>query len=603
MPIVSEITISLLTKLAEGIASSMASRLTEPDRCHIRFDEALYIQQHRRTFEWSSYVYMSGDELGKSIDSIHVNLEVLDQNTPTQVVHPLAMVSEGVNVLLLGYPGAGKTTTAKRLLNSLYSPTSDSAWLPDIEIAIVAQCRHVSAQDSLTDLLLRSLGLRVSFSHPDVNAPSDRTQYESNAKTEALLSALESHRVLVIIDGLDELPLAEHSSTISTLRRLLLDAHSSQFFITSRTEVVRPMLQRCRYCRLARLTAEQRNEMASKWLSSRPLAEEFISAALRSPYADSLDRPLNVIALCAVFAAYHELPAQPSQIYQRLVTLHLEQWDRQRDIARGSQYARFGPERKRQFLAAIAFELAHLGAHLPDSALRGAYSAVYTRFALPEAEMTEVVREIESHTGLLVSAGLGAFEFSHKSIQEYLVADHISRSPLVCRRLDKWIHAPDSVAIAMALSAEPESLLLAFVSEFLLLATHDRPSSRFLMQPNAEEQHRFWLRFFGRLVIEHTSWHDLEMLALVVCLFEGLYGWEQHGSEHRAHPWRDDLLESIARCVAGSGISAPLKVWQNELRLTEYKNCFRLDLRYFGEIPTRTLSSVVIGNDLVDRFK
>jgi hypothetical protein len=92
--------------------------------------------------------------------------------------------------------------------------------------------------------------------------------------------------------------------------------------------------------------------------------------------------------------------------------------------------------------------------------------------------MEEVVRELESHTGILVQSSFETFEFSHLSLQEYLAAHYIVREPSL-RNIRVYLekYAPP-VAIAVALSSNP-SVWLATI----LLRFYERPYFDRLLTP------------------------------------------------------------------------------------------------------------------------
>jgi len=50
-------------------------------------------------------------------------------------------------------------------------------------------------------------------------------------------------------------------------------------------------------------------------------------------------------------------------------------------------------------------------------------------YDLPKNQFSEILGEIETHTGIVVAAGFDRFEFALLSVQEYLCANYISRSP------------------------------------------------------------------------------------------------------------------------------------------------------------------------------
>jgi hypothetical protein len=163
--------------------------------------------------------------------------------------------------------------------------------------------------------------------------------------------------------------------------------------------------------------------------------------------------------LLTVFENTGSLPERPVDLHRQLIRLLLRDWDEQRRVRRPSRYRDFDPETKRDFLAEIAFRLTLWGrATFSEQELLAIYDAIHGRFSLPASQAIDVVREIESHVGI-VQEVMGGFQFSHFTMQEYLAADHISRRPVDDEVADYLRRYPSVVAVAVALSSNPEAWL------------------------------------------------------------------------------------------------------------------------------------------------
>src|SRR5690606_6953639 len=121
----------------------------------------------------------------------------------------------------------------------------------------------------------------------------------------------------------------------------------------------------------------------------------------------------------------------------------------QRSVKRTSKYANFDVDRKEDFLKAISFYLTINSSKSSFShwQLESAYEKTYRQFDLPKAMAKEVVREIESHTGLFIETASTQYEFAHKSIQEYLCAEHMLKLPKMPPNLSAIM--PNEMALAV----------------------------------------------------------------------------------------------------------------------------------------------------------
>ena len=79
------------------------------------------------------------------------------------------------------------------------------------------------------------------------------------------------------------------------------------------------------------------------------------------------------------------------------------------------------------------------------------YREIYVNYGLRISEAQAVVNELETHTGLIVQSGTELFEFSHKSLQEYLTAVFIVGLPAIPTNMIELQVMPNELAIATAL--------------------------------------------------------------------------------------------------------------------------------------------------------
>ena len=110
-------------------------------------------------------------------------------------------------------------------------------------------------------------------------------------------------------------------------------------------------------------------------------------------------------------------------------------------------------------------------------------------FGLPKGQCIKVISEIEAHTGILIQSSYNTYEFVHKSMQEYLAAEHIVKMPEIPRKLLHNTNISNELAITVALSSDPNSYFLKlvfdvfkgspvgshFIMEFLSRLAYEKP--------------------------------------------------------------------------------------------------------------------------------
>jgi predicted NACHT family NTPase len=368
------------------------------------------------------------------------------------------------HAVLLGDPGAGKTTTIKRLVLQLLRPESGNNF-ESIATPICLRLRSSSAAFPLHCLIARVFGIQYAPSQED-----DRLAQEDVATDvrDAVVSILNKGEFMVFLDGLDEIDPSRFSSVCSQIVELSLRLTNCKVIVSCRSGAYQNALTGFSTLELNPLSNEQITEVATHWLGSEEDACKFQMQAESSGTNDLLDRPLYLAQLLAVFQNTGYLPQQPNYLARRIVLLMLEGWDSKRSIFRPSMYSNFDAENKLDFLSCLAFEL------LSDSmlefdnfALRNVYERIHNKFSLPKNEAEKVANELEAHTGLIVEAGYDKWAFSHLSLQEYLAANYIVRSPFNTTTCTIASSYPEVVAVAVALSSNPTEWLVSLVYDIM----------------------------------------------------------------------------------------------------------------------------------------
>ena len=216
---------------------------------------------------------------------------------------------------------------------------------------------------------------------------------------------------------------------------------------------------------LAPLSTSQVHSASNRWFHSTSLADTFVRLLEEKPYFDAAHTPLVLAHLSAIYERIGALPDRPTSVYRRIVHLLLEEWDSQRSIRRQSKYGGFDTDRKHELLSHLAFNLAIAGNGdiFSHKGLIEAFKAIAQSYDLPPWEAETVARELESHAGLFVESGYDQFSFSHKSIREYLAADHIVRLPTSRAYVSHAMQLPAELAIATSLSSRSSQFLSMLV--------------------------------------------------------------------------------------------------------------------------------------------
>jgi predicted NACHT family NTPase len=390
--------------------------------------------------------------------------------------------------LLLGDPGAGKTTTMKRLCRHLLSDLQGDDKGAKSRIPIVLVLRSAELELGLCNAILRVLSFPdpvytsaylaehrrlLSEAHDDVDERrvlevkvkeiEKGMEDEPEYRRRILYQCLNAIEAVVLLDGLDEVPGPLQDKLRAEVSQLALNLYPAKVIVSCRSGSYLRSLEAFDTYEICPLDNAQARQLCSSIVEN---VEKFFSALSESGIIDQADRPLLLVQLAIIYRHSGRLPQRPVEVAERMIDLLLRSWDDDRGVHRVSGYSKFTPEAKRQFLAAISHDLTikTRAKTFDRDQLKASYGRVHERFELPIDQADAVAEEIESHTGIMVKSG-NAFEFSHLSLQEFLCGDHIVRNPSGEMTRAYLFEYPEPVAVAVALSSEPDVFFASLIIE------------------------------------------------------------------------------------------------------------------------------------------
>ncbi|OGU67109.1 MAG: hypothetical protein A2279_05200 [Stygiobacter sp. RIFOXYA12_FULL_38_9] len=375
------------------------------------------INYHLRDVKnWSSEVSIKDQQQSKLTKDVYINLDLyiypkrirISQDERIDII-PFKNIFENANnnIILLGQPGAGKTTSMKHLCHLLLY---DEKFHPNIKFPIVIRLREFNTLSSkkyftnensgpIFERLFEVFGFKIFQNKKS-------TQEISNislriVKEKIVIDTLNKLGILIILDGYDEIIYKNMKSIfIDEIRLLCEQLENSYFVLTSRSGDFHYSIDRSVVYEIAPLHETQMYNFALKWLGNKSKAENLIKEIQNSPFADTAIRPLNLAHLCAIYERIGKIPDKPKTVYKKIINLLLEEWDEQRSVKRNSSYANFETDRKFEFLSNLSFMLTtSLNRSVFSSAdLIKVYKKIHKDFGLEADEMKQVVNELETHT-------------------------------------------------------------------------------------------------------------------------------------------------------------------------------------------------------------
>ncbi len=332
---------------------------------------------------------------------------------------------------VLGKPGSGKTTFLQHLAIQCDRGTFAAQQVPVfIALRVFAEDARSNNEFNLFNYI-RQAFLTAGVSHPS-----------------ALEVLLKSGRVLLLLDGMDEMLSQDVAPVLKEIRKFADKYHRNQFVASCRTAAQRMRLRGFTDVEIAPFTQAQITTFAQKWfvVFTKTTAQSGLEESAR--FIQKLDLPENwtfrqmvmtplfLHLACWVFQGQEKFPNKRTEFYKQGLDLLLGQWDDARGVERDNVYRGFLLPQKLRLLSQLAAVTFEQGQYFFEQRTLEHYIGDYLQ-NLPGAtlepeelqlESEAVLNAIETQHGLLIERARGIFSFSYLAFQEYFTARNIVAS-------------------------------------------------------------------------------------------------------------------------------------------------------------------------------
>ncbi len=353
---------------------------------------------------------------------------------PTPV---LDLLHEQDGLIILGDPGAGKTTFLKYLALRLALGEGEGLGVGGRLPVLLSLSAYANALTS-QDIPLNRFIARY-YDDLGIDIPVGPLLDEALAQGEALL----------LLDGLDEVrDLAQRHLVVKrvvdffTFRR----EGGNKFILTSRVvgyREVRPIAEGLAECTLVDFEDEEITTFVEKWTAALERAargdtavadqeaarerDELLTAVGRNPGVRQLAaNPLLLTILALMKRQGVTLPERRVELYQKYVETLLKHWNLARGLDRPPSRDLDVVETMRVLapLALWMHETSPGVGLVKREAMQRVLEEIYADREVPEPEQAawQFLADVREYAGLLLERGAGQYGFIHLTFQEYLAA-------------------------------------------------------------------------------------------------------------------------------------------------------------------------------------
>ncbi|MDJ0737013.1 MAG: NACHT domain-containing protein [Nostocaceae cyanobacterium] len=327
-------------------------------------------------------------------------------------------------LMVLGSPGAGKSTFLRKI--GLEALKGKKGGFKHGCIPVFIELKRFTSSDINIEQFIADEFRICGFPSPE----------KFTAK------ALEQGNLLVLLDGLDEVPKKNLTEVINQIQNFV-DRYDNNRFITScRIAAYHSNFRRFSDVTMADFDDIQIQQFIQNWFHSEAdiqakTAEkcwELLQQPENKGAKELAHTPLLLTFLCLVYDRSQNFPNNRSVLYKKALRILLEEWASEKRIIRDEIYQGLHTELEEILLSEIAYTA--FNSDRLFCSQRDIVEQIKTFLAsnlnAPQHLNGEaVLNTIAVQQGILVERAEDVYSFSHLTLQEYLTAQYIDDHHLV----------------------------------------------------------------------------------------------------------------------------------------------------------------------------
>jgi len=264
----------------------------------------------------------------------------------------ICVVNRCENLIVLGKPGAGKTTFLKHIVLQALDRNLSVDRVP-----IFVGLKHWSDSG-------RSLMEFITDQFDICGFPKAQTFIER---------ILEGGKCIVLLDGFDEVG-ERVEGVIAEIRNFTNKHSKNQFVLSCRIAAYNGYFDKFTDVEIADFSDPQIEVFINRWFSDDPVKGRLCWAKMQGDGSikELASTPLLLTLLCLAFSELMEFPKNRAELYKEALDALLKKWDKSRTIVRDEVYRGLSLRRKESMLCRIAVATFGTGRYfIPQQELEG----------------------------------------------------------------------------------------------------------------------------------------------------------------------------------------------------------------------------------------
>lgn len=399
--------------------------------------QSLYVNvEVQQNTHLHSYETIEGLQ-SKFVDETNKRFRYVDKNRESGV--DVANKEKYLNIL--GAPGAGKSTFLKKMGLEALLPKSDnnnfnSKYNHSCIPVYIDLKQFKNEEIDLIQIITKEF-FYCNFPESD----------------NFILKCLQNGRLLILLDGLDEVPSDKIDQVITHIQDFSNKYKKNRYITSCRTAFYKNYFTSFYDVEVSNFDDNQIKAFACNWFSTENdkinnTCNEFIDQLYHPKHFSTLElaqTPLLLTFLCLVYDNSSQFPVNRSALYKQALYILLEKWAAEKRVHNDEIYQDLHVDLEVELLAEIAcgFYINDQLFFTKDELANSINNYLATLLNInKKLNTSKIIEAIEVHQGLLVQRASDIYSFSHLTIQEYLTSYYFLSQTKIDQLVDQYLFDP-----------------------------------------------------------------------------------------------------------------------------------------------------------------